>query len=498
METNVKTTEKKAPSFALSIAAIGILVLFVGGGYIGLGLKVDIMLLCSAACVAIMAMTLGYTYADLEAFICERISKTMSTILIIWAIGAVIGTFIFCGAIPMVIRYGVMLIKPSLVIPMSFVLCAIFSTVTGTSWGSAGTAGVACIGIAAGLGVSLPMTAAAIVCGATFGDKISPLSDTTNLAPLCAGCTLYQHIGSMMWTTTPASLLALAGFFILGHTNQVAADGLPQAALDMIATLDGMFNWSILLIIPFVVIVIGAITKKPPVPTMLAAALLAILIGCFYQGFSIQSGVLSAYSGFKMDMVSGLDATLADPMVSKLLVRGGITSMASIVIIIFCGYAYTSILSGVGFMDTAMKPFTSRIRGRGPLMAAAFCTSFILLALSGITYVSSICLPDMYKRSFLEHGMPARVLSRTIEDGSTIMAPLIPWGTSGLLYASTLGVDVWGSGGYGIYCFTCWLTPIIAILLAVTGVGIYKMNDEEIKKALAEYDAEQDELRHSI
>ena len=293
METNVKTTEKKAPSFALSIAAIGILVLFVGGGYIGLGLKVDIMLLCSAACVAIMAMTLGYTYADLEAFICERISKTMSTILIIWAIGTVIGTFIFCGAIPMVIRYGVMLIKPSLVIPMSFVLCAIFSTVTGTSWGSAGTAGVACIGIAAGLGVSLPMTAAAIVCGATFGDKISPLSDTTNLAPLCAGCTLYQHIGSMMWTTTPASLLALAGFFILGHTNQVAADGLPQAALDMIATLDGMFNWSILLIIPFVVIVIGAITKKPPVPTMLAAALLAILIGCFYQGFSIQSGVLS-------------------------------------------------------------------------------------------------------------------------------------------------------------------------------------------------------------
>lgn len=252
------------------------------------------------------------------------------------------------------------------------------------------------------------------------------------------------------------------------------------------------------MIIPFVVIVIGAITKKPPVPTMLAAALLAILIGCFYQGFSIQSGVLSAYSGFKMDMVPGLDATLADPMVSKLLVRGGITSMASIVIIIFCGYAYTSILSGVGFMDTAMKPFTSRIRGRGPLMAAAFCTSFILLALSGITYVSSICLPDMYKRSFLEHGMPARVLSRTIEDGSTIMAPLIPWGTSGLLYASTLGVDVWGSGGYGIYCFTCWLTPIIAILLAVTGVGIYKMNDEEIKKALAEYDAEQDELRHSI
>ncbi|WP_130863545.1 Na+/H+ antiporter NhaC family protein [Bacilliculturomica massiliensis] len=494
MENN-ETKTRKEPSFALSLGAIGILVLFVGVGYIAMNLKVDIMLICSAVCVSILAMSLGYTYKDIEEFICTRLSRTLATILIIWTIGTVIGTFMFCGAIPMVIRYGVQLIKPELVIPMSFVLCAIFSTVTGTSWGSAGTAGVACIGIASGLGVSLPMTAAAIVCGATFGDKISPLSDTTNLAPLCAGCTLYQHIGSMMWTTTPASLLALVGFFILGGMEKVAGSGLPQEALDMMGTLDGMFSWNLLLILPFLVIVAGAVTKKPPVPTMLAASFVAVLIGVFYQGFSLQNGVLAAYSGFKMDMVPGLDVATASAMVQKLLVRGGITSMASIVIIIFCGYAYTSVLSGAGFMDTAMRPVTSRIRGRGPLMAAAFCTSFVLLALSGITYVSSICLPDMYKRSFLEHGMPARVLSRTIEDGSTIMAGLIPWGTSGLLYASTLGVEVWGSGGYAPYCFTCWFTPIIAILLAVTGIGIYKMNDEQIRQALAEYDAEQAALK---
>lgn len=496
MKKDVQQKEHKTPTFGISVLAILVLVFFVGVGYIAAGLKVEIMLICSAVVVGIMALAHGYTYKEIEGFISKRLSKTLPTIILIWTIGTVIGSFMACGSIPWIIRYGVELISPELVIPMSFVLCAIFSTATGTSWGSAGTAGIACIGIAAGLGVNLPMTAAAIVCGATFGDKLSPLSDTTNLAPLCAGCTLYQHIGSMIWTTGPASILALIGFFIMGNMNKVSASGLPQDALDLIDSLNGMFNWGIILILPFVVILAGAIMKKPPIMTMLAASGLAILIAVFYQDITLSNACLSAYSGFKMEMITnGYDITTASEMAVKLLVRGGITSMASIVIMIFAGYCYTSILSGVGFMDTAMNPLTGKLKNRATLMAAAFCTSFVFLCLSGITYVSSICMPDIYKRSFLQHGMPARVLSRTIEDGSTIMAPLIPWGTSGIFYITTLGVNIWGEGGYGLYCLTCWFTPIIAVLLAATGIGIYKMNQEQIEQAVREYDEEQASLK---
>ena len=349
------------------------------------------------------------------------------------------------------------------------------------------------MGVAAGLGVPLSITAAAVICGATFGDKLSPLSETTNLAPACVGINLYDHIRAMMWTTLPATAVAFVVFFLAGNSLTITATELPPEALELTDSLEQMFRWSPLLLVPFLFILGGAILKKPPVPTMLLGSLAAIVIGMAYQGFSVQNGVLAALSGFDLSMVTtdGFDAAAAPASIATLMNRGGMKSMVGVVIIIYCGYAYAAIISKAGFLETAIRPLAERVKSRGAVMAATLFTELLLLVFSGNSYTGAIMVPEMFKRSFLESGMGLKALSRTIEDIGTIVAPLVPWGSSGAFYVGALGVSIFGAGGYAPWCVTCYVTPVIALLLAVTGIGVYRMNAEEKVTALEKYELEQ-------
>lgn len=485
----INARSKKDPTFAQSISALLILLVFIGVGYLGFRLRVELLMIAAAACVTIMAMRNGYTWEEMENAIAHKLGRTTPTLLIIWTIGIVISTFIFSGSIPMLIYYGIVYVNPKFVLAAAMLACIVFSIVTGTSWGSAGTVGVAFMGIAMALEVPLHITAGAVICGATFGDKLSPLSETTNLAALTAGANLYDHIRSMFWTTVPPTIIALIVFFVVGNSLNIEVDVMPESALEMVNQLQNVFTWSVWPLIPFLIILIGALMKKPPVPTMLLGSFVAILVGVFCQGFAMYDGVNAALNGFNSTMIH--DSGFLGKAANTLLNRGGIKSMVSVIVVIYCGFCYAAIITKAGFLERAIRPIAEFVKTRLSIMAAALFTEGLLLIFSGSSYPAAIMVPEMFKKLFLKVGMPAKTLSRTLEDVGTLCAAFVPWGSSGAFYITALGVSIYGSEGFAIWYITGYLTPIFSLFYAwLGGKAVYLMNDEEREAALAEYEEE--------
>lgn len=475
--------KKREVTFFESILSLLLMVFFVFVGYLIFGLRVELMMVAAAIGAGLLARRAGMTWHEMEQAISKRITGATPAILIIWIIGVVIGTFIFSGSIPMLIYYGINVINPEYLLVSAFLLNVLFSIITGSAWGSVGTMGIAMMSIAASIGVPLHITAGAVISGAIFGDKLSPLSETTNLASATAGVDLYEHIKSMLWTTVPASIICLIVFFITGLNLGISAGANTSEATLILDELDQIFNWNILLLLPFVIILIGALMKKPPIPVMLLGCIVSLILGVFVQGFSLQSGVTAAYSGFNIELLGNLATAEWSESLMTLLNRGGLLSMVGVIIIIYAGYSYTSIISEAGFLERALHPLTSRVKNRGPLMLTTIFTSLILLVFSGTSYTVAIIIPEMFKKPFRKAGMAVKNLSRTMEDVGTVMAGLVPWGTSGAFYISTLGVAIYGSDGYAVWAVMTYATPLVAIFLAFTGIGIYKLNKEEKAEA---------------
>lgn len=481
METKIK----KTPSFSASFIVITVSLLIMIVGTVGLKLAPEILLLVIALLAAIYAMTLGYSWADLEEAISERLKTTMPVIMMIWCIGMVVGTFMYSGTIPMVIYYGLKVISPQYVILSAFLACIVFSTVTGSSWSSAGTAGVAFMGVAAGLGVPLHITAGAIISGAIFGDKLSPLSETTNLAPLCAGAQLYDHIKSMMWTTLPPAIIAGIVYYIVGLKYKVPGATVPQETVEIINGLGQVYNWSILLLIPFLIVLYGAIFKKPTVPTLFCSSLSAIIVGMIVQKFPLAIGFRSAVRGFSVDQIFQGELS-AD--VLKLLNRGGIYSMVSVVIIVFCGYSFAAIISKAGILETVLRPVISKVKNVPVLILSTLLTVLAIFLATGSAYVAFILVPEIYRKKYIDFSVAPRILSRSLEDIGTVMGSLIPWTSSVAFYTASLGIDVFGPNGYAPWSILSYLSPLFAILWAVTGIGIKKLSPLEQEESLRAFE----------
>ena len=494
MNKEKKERQERKATYLESLLVVVFMLVVVTGGYIIFNLKVELLMIVAATFAAIMAYRIGISWTDMENAIADKLRSSMTAIFIIWSIGIVIGSFIFCGSIPWIIYLGLKMIHPTYLYLFAFLTCLVLSVVTGTSWGSAGTAGVALMGVAIGLDANMAITAAAVVCGSVFGDKMSPLSDTTNLSPICSGATLYEHIRSMCWTTFPSAAISAILFFIMGMKEHISGEqGLPEQAQQMIDSLSSLFKWNWVLIIPFLIILVGAVIKKPPVPTMIISAFVAIIIGVFYQGFSLESGFIASINGFTTDLISSNEVGDA---LTTLLTRGGMKSMVGIVVMIFAGYAFAGICGRAGFIEIVLEPLMNKTQSRGVLVASTLFTSFLMLCCSGITYVAFIICGDMFKKKYFEKNLHPRVLSRIMEDAATCMAPLVPWGTSGLYYASVLGVAVFGAGGvagYAPYAFFTYLTPLISLIFGFTGIAMFKMNKEERKEVADRLNIVEDE-----
>ena len=457
---------------------------------LGAPIQFGILLACAAA--FLMALRLGFTWEEMELAICERIGRLSSTMLIMWLIGMLLGAMLYSGLLPMLVYYGFELIDPRYLYLGAFLACTIMSTMTGSSWSAAGTAGVVCMALAHGHGVDMGIMGGAVVAGSVFGDKISPMSETTNLAPACAGTDLWSHIRSQLWTTIPAWVMGAALFLVLGLDLGTGAGELPETAVVIMEQLDALFAWSPLLLLPIVVLLGLALLKKPVVPTMLISSLLCVFLGWWIQGFDISIGFNAVITGFTADSIVPAGFAL-DDTVAYILNRGGMTSMVSIILICFCGFSMTTILTHSCFLEKAIEPLVRNLNTRWKTMLTAELATLLVLSIGGISYVSSVFVGEAWQKPFLKNRMGRPCLSRTLEDVGTCCSSVIPWCSSAVFFSATLSVPIWGEGGFAPYAVFPYVCPLIAFLLAWTGIGISRLSEEEASEALEELEREENE-----
>lgn len=388
--------KKKTLSLGLALIPVISMLLLLIIGYGIMGLRIEPLLLCSAAVAAGIAWWQGYCWEDIINSVVDKLAKAMPVIMILICVGGLIGTWMFSGTIPYMVYWGLKLISPEYILIAAFFLTSVVSVCTGTSWGSAGTVGVALMGVAAGLDVSLAAAAGAVVSGAYFGDKISPLSDSTNFAAIVADTTLFEHIQHLLWTTLPSFLLAAVVYLIAGHSNMLGEVATPQRVTDIIHSLESLYHFNIILILPPVIVLWGAIRKKPVIPLMLSACVLALFLGVIMQGLSIKQGLDAFIDGFDIAMFpQGAEGVVAD--VPRLLNRGGMFSMMG-----------TILSAGINGSSPPLRP--------AKRLAYRRC-EFLIFSFPILRFASDSCLvwtlmgwtsltPSPFRRR-LPHGMKA-------------------------------------------------------------------------------------------
>lgn len=456
-----------------------LLVLFIGKGV--LGFSTEPLLIIVACVAAFIAWRVGCTWDDMLDEISQKIAKGMPAILILITVGAMVGTWMTSGTIPMMIYYGVQIVSPKWLLVTAFLITCLVSVATGTSWGSVATMGVALMGIASALGVNPAATAGAVIAGSYFGDKISPLSDTTNLAPLAAGSNLYEHIGHMFWTTIPATIVSLVVYAIVGLNANTAAGATSEAVTNMMAQLDQMYDWNILILLPVIIVLAGSLMKLPTIPVMILSTVVAGVEGIFLQGISLGNVLTSTVSGFNVTMITrpGFDAANAAFEVTKLLNRGGMNGIMSTTLLVFCAFCFAGIMSRAGCLEVVLKAILSVAKTTGSLILATVISCITMALTTGNSYLSILIPGEMFRDAYKERGLHPKNLSRTLEDAGTVFVPLVPWSAAGAYMTATLGVETLDYLPWAILCYTGF---IFAIIYGFTGIGIAKLpKEEEVK-----------------
>ncbi|PFW56556.1 Na+/H+ antiporter NhaC [Bacillus cereus] len=466
---------KRRPSFLQATAPIFAILLLLGIGYGVFHLKIEPLLITAVIVAAVLGKIFGVSWEEMQEGIVEKITKSMSATLILITVGMLIGTWMFSGTIPMMVFYGIELINPNYLFVTAFIVTALISTFTGTSWGSAGTVGVAIMGIAMVQGVSLPITAGAVVAGAFFGDKLSPLSDTTNLSPVVAGSNLYEHIRHLLYTTIPASFIGLVVYFIVGkstYTSNAFDKGKIEA---MTSALTAMFHWNVLLIVPILIVLIGSIKKYPTIPIMIISSITAIILGVVVQSMSLENGFLATVQGFNVSMVTavGFDPAATPEAVQKLLNRGGMNSMMQTTLIAFCSFAFAGVISKIGCLEVVLEKLNEKVKSTGSLVLTTVLSCIIMAITTGSSYLAILIPGELFKDAYAQRGLHPKNLSRTLEDSGSIVVSLVPWSMAGVYMSSTLGVPVIE---YLPWAIMCYLGFIIAIIYGYTGFTIEKIN----------------------
>lgn len=475
MSENTTKTQPKPTLFQAIVPLLGLLVCL-GGGYAILRLPTQVCLLGAAVVAGFVALWIGIGWDDMLEGMVEKVTASFGSILVMICVGAMISSWIFSGTIPMLIYYGIKLIDPRFLFVTGFLVCAIISTFTGTSFGSAGTAGVAVMGVAIGTGAPLPIAAGAVISGAVFGDKLSPFSDTTMLAPVAAGCDLYDHIKHMFYTTGSATILSLVVYFIAGLTLPKESMASPELVQQMLSTLDTMFHFNPILLLPPVIVLAGAFLRKPTVPCMLLASVVAIIMGMLFQGFSFATGMTAFYSGFNVSM-TGFQGEVI-PQINTLLNRGGLMGMMSTILLIFCAFAFGGIYSKSGCVSVILEKLMNGIRSVGSLITSTVAATIFMSLVTGSSYLAILVPGEMFAPAFDQFGLHRKNLSRTLEDAGTCVVPLVPWAVAGTYMSTTLGVPTIQYLPWSVLCYSSF---IFAIIFAFTGLTIKKADGTPLR-----------------
>ncbi|MGG7162241.1 Na+/H+ antiporter NhaC [Clostridium ihumii] len=450
-----------------ALVPILILIVTLGCAIILFDASPHIPLVIGAAAAALMAIKVGFKWSDLEKGIVKTINLSLEAIIILMIIGIVIASWIASGTVPTLIYYGLKILSPSIFLVATCIICSIVSVCTGSSWTTAGTVGVALMGVGSGLGINPSMTAGAIISGAYFGDKMSPLSDTTNLAPAVAGSNLFDHIKHMVYTTGPSLIISLILFGILGAG--FSGKALDVSQIDLITKgLEDNFNLSLLTLIPPIVVLIMVSKKLPATPVLLLGSLLGCILGVFLQGIAPGEFFSILNDGFVIN--SGV------PMIDKLLSRGGLQSMMSTVALIFCAMSFGGIMEYAGFLNILAEKILKLAVNTGSLVLITVVSCITLNFLTGDHYLSILIGGRMYKDEFEKRNLAPKNLSRILEDAGTITSPFVPWSTCGAFMSKTLGV---ANFAFLPFCFLNLINPIISIIYGFTGITMAKIDEDK-------------------
>lgn len=487
MAKPVKEKTIKQPTLFLALVPIITMILLLSLGYILFELPPEPLIIASTVVAGIIAIKLGYSYDDIMGSIAQKIAKTMPAILILITVGFMIGAWMVGGTIPMMIYYGLNIINPQFLLITAFVVTSVVSLCTGTSWGSAGTIGVAFMGVGAGLDANLAAVAGAVVAGAYFGDKLSPLSDTTNLAALSTGVNLYEHIGHLLYTTIPSFIVAAIVYVITGLNTHGAGVAIPEKVVTIMDTLSTVFHWNLLLLLPILIVLYGSIRKKPTIPVMLISSLVAMANGLIFQGFSLHDVISAVINGFDIAMVKvqGFDAAVVIPDIPRLLNRGGMNSMMGTLLICFCAITFAGTISLTKSLELIVNKILKHVRSTGSLILASIATGITMIGVTSNGQVSILMPGEMLREAYIRRGLHPKNLGRTIEDSASIIEPILPWTAAGAYMAGTLGV---ATLSYLPWAMLCWTGIIFAVIWGFTGFGIAKLTPEQQREMLKEYD----------
>ncbi len=444
----------------------------------------QIVLILSAGVAGLVALRLGHNWDHLLNGIVKSIGAAIPSVLILLLIGSLAGTWLISGIVPTMIYYGLKILNPIIFLLAACVVCSIVSLATGSSWSTVATIGVALLGIGRALGIPEGMIGGAIISGAYFGDKMSPLSDTTNLAPAMAGTDLITHIRYMAWTTVPTMVITLIIFMVMGFSR---AQGGPIEDVGLVLNaIDGTFNvtpW--LFLVPALVIAL-IVKRVPALPALLTGTLAGALFALIFQPHIIQniSGIdgpfrVQAYVAIMKSMYTSVSVTTNHAMVNSLLETGGMSGMLNTVWLILCAMIFGGIMESSGLLRRITEAVIKLAHNTGSLVASTAGTCIFFNITASDQYLSIVVPGRMFAQTYRDRGLSPQVLSRTLEDSGTVTSVLVPWNTCGATQAQVLGMSTLT---FLPYCFFNIISPFMTILFAVLNIKISKLTNKEKKE----------------
>lgn len=467
----MQTTEKKTLSFASALLAVVLSLGTIIVGKLILSLDTTITLLLSATLVSIFVVLKGVKWDDIETEIGAGIKGMGVPIIILMETGILVGVWMASGTIPTLMYWGLKLLSPQIFLVATCIICTVMSVVSGTSWGTLATAGIALLGVGIGLNIPIPYVAGAIVVGSFFGDKMSPLSDSTIVAAASCGVPLMEHVRHMLWTTTPAYLISLLLYLFLGLGFNGSISG--DAYFSLLEGLQGAYNMNLIVLLPPIIVFALVLMKKPSLPAFAAGIGAAMVIAIAFQGVSFEDVCTVMASGYTVD--TGND------LVNSLVHRGGMTSMLSTVAIVLGAAVFAAPIRASGAAQILFAKVEDLAKTPGRFMAACYIIHPIFQLVAVTYYVTYPVMGSFTAPVFDKFGLSRANLTRTFEDSGTIIAPLIPWGMAGSYITSQLGVV---PGDYFLYMPLCWLCIVFGILCSLTGIGIKRTDGTYVRPIL--------------
>lgn len=451
-----------------AIICISFLVGLLAWGIVLNGLSPQVLLLTSAMfSAAVGIFVLKYTWTEIEAAIFEALKISMIAVIILIVVGALIGTWMLGGIVPSMIYYGMKILNPQFFFVSALLMCSIAALGTGSSWSTMATVGVALIGISEGLQLPKEITAGAIISGSYFGDKLSPLSDTSNLSCACAGSKLIDHIKHMQWSSIPAYIITLILFTILGFTAVSPEGADSQHIAEILSVIDSHFVLSPWFLLVPVLVIVLVVTKIPAIPGLFIGALLGGIVAISFQGSAIIDVANVMLDGFSIETGSSF--------IDDLLSRGGMMSMMFTVLLIMCAMILGGVLEKIGVIQVITNKILSLAKSVGDLTVAVVGSCIFVNLVAADQYLSLILPGNMFKHAYIERNIHPKNLSRTLQDSGTVTSVFIPWNTCGAFMMAALGVEPWI---YVPFAFFNWLSPLFSIIYAYMGWSMTPLDEE--------------------